>query len=280
VAGPIVLLTDFGLADAYVGTMKGVILSICPATAIVDLSHGVVPQDVAGGARLLATRYRYFPAESIFVAVVDPGVGSARRAIALKTPHGTFVAPDNGLVTGVLRDVGLPVPRAGGKVPLGPGIVAAETIDWLGVALTNRDFFLPEVSGTFHGRDVFAPVAAHLATGVPLASLGSPVRDLVVLPSPEARREGNVVTGEVVAVDHFGNAITSIPASLLDGLAQPVVVAEGHEITGIVHHYAERPGPLALIGSDGHLEVAVNGGSAAKTLGLKVGDRVVAREGG
>lgn len=258
--------------------MKGVILGICPEATIVDLSHGVAPQDVAGGARLLESSYRYFPAESIFVAVVDPGVGSTRRAIALKTPSATFVAPDNGLLAGVLRDAGLSIPPDGGAVSLDAS-GAPRPEDVFGVVLANPTYFLPNVSATFHGRDVFAPVAAHLARGVPLAFLGPALHEIVTLPSNEARREGDVVKGEIVAVDHFGNAITNIPESLLDGLTRPVVVVRGHTIAGIANHYAESPGLLALVGSGGYLEIAVNGGSAAKELGMTLRDRVLVREG-
>lgn len=275
-SGPVVLLTDFGLVDAYVGIMKGVILTINPGVTLVDLGHGVLPQDVAAGARLLASSYRYFPADSIFVAVVDPGVGSDRRAIAVKTPHGTFVAPDNGLVTPILGDFGVSLPPAGGTASLGPPN-APKVADVSAVALVNPSYFLSPVSATFHGRDVFAPVAAHLSRGVPLASFGPPSGELVVLPSrtPESR-EGDVV-GEVVAIDHFGNAITNIPGSLLDDPTRTVVIVGDQEIVGVCHHYAERSGLLALVGSNGYLEVAVNGGSAA-ARGISVGDRVVVRQ--
>lgn len=274
-SGPIVLLTDFGLSDAYVGTMKGVILGINPAATIVDLSHGVPPQDVGAGAFLLGSSYRYFPPASIFVAVVDPGVGGARRAIALKTPGGTFVAPDNGLLTPIVRDFGISGPARHGRASLAPRGVPPGEVEVYGVELTNSEYLLPRVSATFHGRDIFAPVAAHLSRGIPLAFFGPALHELVVRPEPKvARRDGEIV-GEIVFVDRFGNAITNLTPEDLAGLATPVVKVAGHEIAGVSHHYAEREGPLALIGSNGHLEIAVNGGNAAKQLGLKAGDRVV-----
>ncbi|HEX5414625.1 MAG TPA: SAM-dependent chlorinase/fluorinase, partial [Chloroflexota bacterium] len=183
---PVVLLTDFGLTDPYVGVMKGVILGINPAARLVDLTHAVPPQDLAVGARLLAESYRYFPPEAIFVAVVDPGVGSARRGIALRTPHGRFVGPDNGLFGDVLADQGETLPPEGGRVSLRGGAVQA-------VVLENSAYFLPRVSATFHGRDVFAPVAAHLSLGVPLGALGPATESLIVLPeAPVEIRPGEV----------------------------------------------------------------------------------------
>lgn len=276
-SGPVVLLTDFGLVDAYVGIMKGVILTINPEVTLVDLSHAVPPQDVAAGAWLLASSYRYFPADSIFVAVVDPGVGSSRRAVAVKTSRGTFVAPDNGLLTPILGDFGVSFPRAGGVARLEPTRDAPEGTAISAVALANAGYFLSPVSATFHGRDVFAPVAAHLSRGVPLASFGPPLDELVVLPGRTLESRTGEIVGEVVTIDHFGNAITNIPGSLLDDPARTVVSVAGQEIVGVSHHYAERPGLLALVGSAGCLEVAVNGGSAA-ALGIGVGDRVAVRQ--
>jgi S-adenosylmethionine hydrolase len=272
VVGPIVLLTDFGLADAYVGIMKGVILRVNPEATVIDLCHQVSPQDVEGGALLLAESYRYFPESSIFVAVVDPGVGSERKAIGLSTPAGTFLGPDNGVLGFVARDFGV-VPSASG----GRAVFAGSSI--AGAILSNPRYFLPRVSATFHGRDVFAPVAAHLAAGVSLATLGPPLTDLAILPSPTAERQAGRVVGHVRHVDRFGNAITDVTPSDLAGLAAPVVEVAGQRIAGLSHHYAERSGLLALLGSSDRLEIAVNGGSAAATLGLNVGDPVVVREG-
>ncbi|MGH2461792.1 MAG: SAM hydrolase/SAM-dependent halogenase family protein [Chloroflexota bacterium] len=269
--GPIVLLTDFGLADAYVGIMKGVILRIAPRATIVDLCHQVAPQGIAEGAFLLATSYRFFDPSSIFVAVVDPGVGSARRPIALRTPHGTFVGPDNGLFGPIAEAFGA---RATAEV----GRLCLKGSRAEGVSLTNDRYFLPEVSATFHGRDVFAPVGARLFLGVPLAALGPGLADLIALPiaGPE-RRDGELI-GHVVHVDRFGNLITDLTGADLRQLARPVLRIAGQRIAGISHHYAERAGLLALIGSSGHLEIAQAGGSAAAALGLGVAAEVIVRE--
>ena len=270
VAGLIVLLTDFGLDDTYVGTMKGVILQINPRASTVDLCHQVAPQNVAAGAFLLATSYRYFAPDAIFVAVVDPGVGSERRAIALKTPHGTFVGPDNGLLGWVARDFGV-------AVPPDRGVARLTGSDVSGVVLSNASFFLPTISATFHGRDVFAPVAAHLSLGTPLSALGTPLADLVVLPTRRLERMNGAVVGQVVYIDRFGNAITDVSSSDLVGIEHPTIEVAGERIDGISHHYAERTGLLALVSSSDRLEIALHGGSAAARLGLRPGDPVVVR---
>jgi S-adenosylmethionine hydrolase len=250
--------------------MKGVILGINPSARIVDLSHAVPPQDVATGARLLAESYRYFPPDAIFVAVVDPGVGSARRGIALQTPHGRFVGPDNGLFGAVLGDLGLTLPPEGGPVSLRGHAIQATILE-------NLAYFLPRVSATFHGRDVFAPVAAHLSLGVPLGALGPATESLIVLPgSPVEIRPGEI-RGRVTRVDHFGNAITNITSRDLASIASPIVEVAGTRIFGLSGHYAQRNGLLALIGSGGFLEIALNGGDAAAALGVGPGDPVVVR---
>jgi len=268
---PIVLLTDFGLVDSYVGVMKGVILSINPVARIVDLSHAIAPQDVAAGARMLAESYRYFPAEAIFVGVVDPDVGSARRGVALRTPRGRFVGPDNGLFSDVLDDLGLVLPRGGGRLASRHPSVEAVTLE-------NPVYFLPQVSRTFHGRDIFAPVAAHLSLGVPLGALGPSTEDLVGLARPAVEIRPDEVRGRVVQIDRFGNAITDIRSRHLTGIRAPVVLAAGQRIIGISSHYAEQVGLLALIGSSDHLEIALNGGDAATALGLRREDPIVVRE--
>ena len=270
--GPIVLTTDFGLEDGYVGVMKGVILGISPRAQIVDLSHQVRPQDVPDAAFLLWTSYRYFPAGSIHVVVVDPGVGGERRAIAVQTPAATFVAPDNGVLSRVLQDHGLEAPEPGRWPIAGATQVTA-------VELTNSRYWRPEVSATFHGRDVFAPVAAHLSLGVSLADLGQPTDELYLLPTPAPLRRGGEVVGRVTHVDHFGNLVTNLrPADVLP--LQPVELEVGGEVVrGLRRFYAEAEGLGALVGSAGLVEIALTGGSAAKALGAGVGDEVVARRG-
>ncbi|HLH72157.1 MAG TPA: SAM-dependent chlorinase/fluorinase [Chloroflexota bacterium] len=270
-AGPIVLLTDFGERDGYVGTMKGVILRINPSVTIVDLSHTIPPQDVTDGAFVLGTSYRYFPAGSIFVAVVDPGVGSERRAIALSAGAYTFVGPDNGLFTLVLADFAVPTPDGGGLASLMGTPVT-------GVVLEKSEYFLPTVSATFHGRDVFAPVAAHHSLGVPLAAFGPPLTEVVSLPSQRPRWENGALSGQVIHVDRFGNAITNITRAELARLTLPVVEVVGLQIVGLQHQYAGASGLLALIGSSDRLEIALNGGNAAVEFGLAVGTPVVVEE--
>ena len=255
----ITLTTDFGLADGYVGTMKGVILGIDSTATIVDISHDITPQDVREGAYTLYAAYPYFPQDTIHVVVVDPGVGSERRAIALRTPQATFVAPDNGVLSYV---------------------VAGERVEEI-VHLTNPRYHLSPVSRTFHGRDIFAPAAAHLARGIPLAELGEPLTEIITfpLPRPQLRPDGTIV-GQVIHVDRFGNLITSITATDLADhplLREGVIKIKGQSIRGIANNYAEgTPGKLlALIGSSSHLEIAASGGSASQTLAAKVGDEVL-----
>ncbi|MBN1966851.1 MAG: SAM-dependent chlorinase/fluorinase [Anaerolineae bacterium] len=273
---PIILLTDFGTLDAYVGTMKGVILRTCwpDAPPLIDLTHEVAPQDVRGAAFVLWTAYRYFPPQSVFIVVVDPGVGSARRGMAVETPLGRFVAPDNGVLSEVLAEVG----------------------SWRAVALDPAIVGLPGgLSKTFHGRDLFAPAAARLACGASLDSLGPPLESPVRLEPPRLEIDQRTITGEIIHIDHFGNAVTSI--ALLtwraDGkltlqpryaAADPfsfapdavTVQTAGQTFGRIAMTYSDVPPRAAtpLIGSSGHLEIGVNQGGAASTLGLHRGDRI------
>ena len=252
----VTLITDFGLADGYVGAMKGVILSINPTATVIDISHDIAPQDVRGAAYVIYTAYPHFPPGTVHVVVVDPGVGSERRAIALQTPRARFVAPDNGVLTYV---------------------VAYDTVEEV-VSLTNPRYWLPQVSHTFHGRDIFAPVAAHLAKGVPLDELGEPLDEIVTfdLPQPHRRPDGALV-GQVIHIDRFSNLITSIKSADLTDAARAVVEVRGRRIAGIRRTYAEvgRGELVAYVGSAGHLEIALREGHAARTLEAKVGDEVV-----
>ena len=252
----ITLLTDFGSADVFVGVMKGVILGMAPQVHVVDLTHEVPPQAVAVAAFLLETAWREFPPGTIHLVVVDPGVGSSRRPLAAEGPHGRFVAPDNGVLS--------PILQAGEATALH--------------ALTRPEFFRQPVSRTFHGRDIFAPVAAHLANGVSLAALGPPVSDPVRLdlPRPESLPDGGA-TGQVLHVDRFGNLITNLPEVLFAAeRGVPVVAVAGRLIRGLADSYAQVPAgrPGAIVGSAGTLEVFVPGGSAAATLGVTRGAAV------
>jgi hypothetical protein len=260
-ARPVVaLLTDFGTHDHYAGTMKGVVLGVCPEATLVDISHDVTPHDVVGAALELAASYRYFPAGTIFLVVVDPGVGSVRRGLAAEAGDYRFVAPDNGVLTAVLAEVR---PKAL-------------------VELTERQYARPTVSRTFEGRDRFAPAAGWLAKGVRLAALGRPLADYhrLVIPSPEALADA--IEGTVLRVDRFGNLITNIDRKAFDRLAQggAVEIRAGETSIGrLVSTYAEIAGGevAALFGSSDRLEVAANAESAADRLGLARGARVLVR---
>jgi S-adenosylmethionine hydrolase len=241
------LLTDFGTADGYVGAMKGVLLSICSDVHIVDLTHEILAGDVRAGAFALVTSAPLFPRGTIHVAVVDPGVGTARRALLVEAGGAFFVGPDNGIVS-----LAAPVPR---------------TV-W---SLDRAEWFRQPTSTTFHGRDVFAPVAAHLAGGVAPERLGTRVDGMLELRVPTAERRGDDVSGEVVHVDRFGNVITSLHARDLRGTepARVVEIGERRERIPLLATYGSAPAGtlLALVGSSGYVEIAVSSGSARDALG-------------
>ena len=252
------LTTDFGLQDGYVAAMKGVILGIAPEVALVDLSHEVPPHDVMAGAFLLRQAAFHFPPGTVHLAVVDPGVGTDRRAVALRYRDQLFVGPDNGLFALVLE----------GDAP--QGLV---TLDRPEIWRT------PSPSHTFHGRDVFAPAAAHLAAGTPLDAVGSPLPELKRLhwAMPIADEQG--VQGWVVHVDHFGNCVTNIQRSLLEEHRQgrPLkCIARGTILHGLhdTYGHVSEGDPLLLYGSDDSLEIAVRNGNASGLLGIRRGDPV------
>jgi S-adenosylmethionine hydrolase len=245
----IALVTDFGLRDHYAGTMKAVVLGICPDVTFVDISHDIPPHDVMAGALELAAAYQYFPAGTIFLVVVDPGVGSGRRGIAAEAGDYRFVAPDNGVLSVVFDE------RPPKRI----------------VELTDRRYARPTISRTFEGRDRFAPAAAWLAKGIALTALGRSAGETVRLAIPAARVDGDALVGEVVRVDRFGNLVTNIGRALLDRFAADAdVEIDGHRIGRLVSTYADvEPGGLcALVGSSDYLEVAIHGASAAAALRL------------
>ncbi len=257
----ITLTTDFGISDAYVGVMKGVILGINPNVQIVDITHAVPPQDIHEAAFLIHSMYPYFPEGTIHTVVVDPGVGSDRRAIVCQTDRASFVCPDNGILTYLLQEI-----ENGDEQPTRV------------VEIENEDYFLPAVSNTFHGRDIFAPVAAHLSLAVPLENIGPPVQNLVRLPIPMFYVSEHKLTGQIIKIDRFGNAITNIPEDALPTNMSTYEIRIGQTyLTRINRAYAESEVGelLAIIGSFGMLEIAVNGGSAVERLGLKRGDAVI-----
>jgi S-adenosylmethionine hydrolase len=261
VRNPVVaLLTDFGLRDHYVGAMKGVVLSVCPQATLVDITHHIPVHDVLAGALELAAAYRYFPPGTVFLAVVDPGVGTARRAIAAGAGGYHFVGPDNGVLSLAVADA-----------------TAGHTS--LVVELRERKYARPTMSHTFEGRDRFAPAAGWLARGVELRAFGPPVVDATILTVPGATTTRDTIEGQVIRVDHFGNLITNIDERMLPAATDVRVAIASREIAGTVRTYADvRAGELcALLGSTGHLEIAVRGGSAAHALSAGRGDRVTVR---
>lgn len=260
----ITLLTDFGLQDTYVGQMKGVIFGINPSAVVVDLTHAIPPQQILEGSLSLANSIAVFPPGTIHVAVVDPGVGTSRRAIAAEIGPYKFVCPDNGLLTLVLRKNSLH--RA--------------------VELDDSRWWRPNVSPTFHGRDVFAPVAAALSLGRPLSELGSPISTpLVELSWPEVQREAGdrsgTLRGQIMAVDHFGNLITNISRSAIKGrdLASLEVDCRGRTLPAVKSCYGDcaEGECIALFGSSEWLEIAIVNGNAQGTLQAGVGEPVTVR---
>lgn len=257
----VALLTDFGTADGYVGVMKAVILGIARGVPLVDLSHDVPPQDIRSGAWILHTCWRYLPADAVCIAIVDPGVGTARRPVAFAAGGRYFVGPDNGIF----------------------GYVLSASPATAAVLLDNARYHLPAPSATFHGRDIFAPAAAHLAAGVPLETLGAYLDPTTLLatplPQPEPGPDG--LRGHVVHVDRFGNLITDFgPEVAADLLRDPRLRLQigATEITARATTFAAGPAdaPFALPDSSGHLAIAVRGGSAAAHLAVGVGASVLA----
>jgi hypothetical protein len=258
----IALLSDFGTQNHYTGTMKGVILGICPDAALVDVTHDVSAHDVLSGALELAAAYRYFPAGTIFLVVVDPGVGSARRGLVAEAGDYRFVAPDNGVLTAVFRET--PPRRI--------------------VELTERRYARPTVSRTFEGRDRFAPAAAWLAKGIQLPAFGRPVSDYRRLEIPVPGVTDRSIDGTVMRVDRFGNLVTNIDRRAFEQLAQGAgvqIAAGGRPVARLVATYADiQPGEVcALFGSTDHLELAASAESAAERLTLGRGAAVTVTRG-
>ena len=257
----IALLTDFGVSDGFVGAMKGVIAGITPDAQIIDITHNVPPQNVLTGAWILASVYRYFPKNTIYVCVVDPGVGSVRGAIAVHAGNWFLVGPDNGLFSFVL----------------------AEQTVYAAVVLSNSAYHLPQVSPTFHGRDIFAPVAAYLARGLPgtFHELGTPI-DPTTLQRLEvvlATRRGTEIDAQIVHIDTFGNLITSIPLTMVPELftapqVRIVIPKEGVVVEKRRRFFADGPAdgqPFIYADSSGYVGIAVRNGNAAKMLGVGLG---------
>ncbi len=262
----ITLTTDFGTRDAYVASMKGILLTLCPSATLVDISHEIPPQDIQAGAYVLSQACGWFPPGAIHLAVVDPGVGGARRALAVRTERFTFIGPDNGLLS-----------RA----------CARERV-LEAVQIADRRYALPEISRTFHGRDIFAPAAAHIAQGVPLSALGPPAPDWAQLPDLGPAVSGHTMTGSVIHIDRFGNAVTNVTEPdfrAFVGADSFEITVRSLTLTALSDSYDTVPpgAPLAIFGTDGELEaleVSVNGGDASAAFGIQRGDvlRIVKKE--
>jgi len=249
---PIAFLTDFGTRDYFVGSMKGVILGINRKATVIDITHEIEPHNIREAAFTLAACWRDFPEGTIFVCVIDPGVGSSRRAIAGEIEGRKFVCPDNGL--------------------LGRLIDEAASIH----ELTNAKYFRQDASNTFHGRDIFAPVAAYLSLGVPLEEFGPKISDPLIVSFAKPYVSGGDLHGEVIHIDRFGNAVTNLsPGMLQEG---SVITVNGVDILQWMQNYAQADAdePFLIIGSAGFIEISVNGSSAAVHVPLRIGDKVIA----
>jgi len=251
----VTLTTDFGLTDPFVGVMKGVIARAAPGVTIIDVTHGIPPQDVLAGALVLEQALPYFPAGTVHVAVVDPGVGTDRPALCIELHTGVLLGPDNGVLS-------LAAP---------PGAIRRI------VHCTEERFFLSPRSTTFHGRDVFAPLAAALASGTGVAALGAEVGDMERLEVPAPVQHGGVIRGEVIYIDHFGNLVTNVREQMLAGLRRVRIGIRDARVAGVSGSYAAAPAgaPVAVVNSWGLLEIAVRDGSARERLGAGIGEPVV-----
>ena len=267
----ITLTTDFGLADAYVAAMKGVILGINPDARLVDICHTIRPQNIPQAAFILSTAYQFFPEKTVHLVVVDPGVGTERRAVILRTPSADFIAPDNGVLSYIIE-----------HYAKGPSESKTDpqqrelTPEVSAVVITSPKFWRSPLSPTFHGRDIFAPVAARLSLGMAPTEFGEQTTWLTLLPALHPRRapDGSLV-GCILHIDNFGNLITNIRKADLPQLHDKITIEIGNQtIQGLSRTYAEGNELLALIGSSGYLEVSVRQGSARDFLNVDVGDEV------
>ena len=252
----ITLMTDFGLQDPFAGIVKGVIFGINPQVEVIDLTHGVPAQNIMAGALILRHSTAYFPRGTIYVAVVDPGVGGGRKPVLIECAGSYFIGPDNGVLSLAIGD---------GK----PGYIAE---------LSNPAYHLQPTSSTFHGRDIFAPVAAHLSLGVPPRSLGGSLETFFQLALPKPIRTANEINGEIIYIDRFGNLFTNIEERDLTGLADPriEVFLGAVRVSGPASNYAAASAGdfVAIVNSWGLLEIAVYRGNAQQASGAKIGDKV------
>ncbi len=251
------MLTDFGIKDGFVGTMKGVILGINPSAKIVDISHDISPQNIMEASYVLKSSSPYFPAGTIFLVVIDPGVGSNRKAIIVKTSHFTYIGPDNGVLSGIYNQ-------------------AEDDI----IEITNKAYLLPDISNTFHGRDIFAPVAAYLSTGISPYLTGMKIDNITCINNINPLIDNkNTVIGTIIYTDRFGNLITNLSENFFhkNRIDCKNINIKGNIINGLSNSYSEkRPGELlAIKGSSGYIEIAVNQGNAGKLLQAGTNDTVI-----
>lgn len=254
----ITLLTDFGMRDGYTGVMRGVIYGIAPEAQIADITHTIRPQNVLEGSLIWKRAYTYFPEGTVHVGVVDPGVGTARRPIAARIGNYFFVCPDNGLLTPILEEA----EQNGQPVEI--------------VHLNKPRYWLPTVSNVFHGRDIFSPAAAHIANGVPLTDLGTPIDDALRMEMPRPEVTAHGWSGQVISIDHFGNLRTNLLRSLLGDATDLRVRIAGNEIKGLSQTFGDQPegALIALFDSDNDLAVSIVGGNAAREIGAEIGTPV------
>jgi len=247
----ITLLTDFGYQDGFVGTMKGVLLSINPAVQIIDIAHDLSPGDINSGAFVLAHTYSYFPAKTINVVIVDPGVGSDRRALCVQTDNYYFVAPDNGVLKWIFKD----------------------NPDANVVELSQKKYFLENISNTFHGRDIFAPVAAYLSKGINISQFGNIIKDYNKGTLPKYIIAKNKILGEIIHIDRFGNLISNISAKDFSRDKIERIKLPRHILYTINNSYNQLPDkqPFAITGSHGSIEIAIYDNNAANVLNYKIG---------
>ena len=267
-SGIVTLTTDFGIDDPYIGILKGVILSVSPSANIVDIKHSIVPQNIAEASFVIGNSYRFFPKNTLHTVIVDPTVGSSRRLVILETQNGTFIAPDNGLLSHVLEDHGeLTLIDNDNSVTVPSNCKAY----WV----NEREYWLSSISSTFHGRDIIAPVVGHLLSGVAPSKVGESINVLHYTPRSKPLLGKDRITGTIVYSDRFGNLISDIPVALLSSMTYPSFQIGERHITGFYKYYSEGHALIGLIGSFNTLEIAFVNGNASEVTGAKVGDRIV-----
>ncbi len=266
----ITITTDFGLSDGYIAAVKGVILSINSKANLVDIAHNIPPQNIEHAAFILNSAYKFFPKDTIHIVVVDPGVGTDRKALLLVTPNGKFIGPDNGVLSHVLIENGIVLPS--NKEFLEPVIIKAP-LNCEVYELSNPNYWLEIVSNTFHGRDIFAPTAAHLSLGIPPTVLGKSIDNMVCLNIPNPIIKDNRLVGHVIHVDHFGNLITNIKGDYLIN-KNPIIEIKNSSIQGLSKSYSDEGEIIAIIGSSGLLEISSTNTSASARLNIGLGEEL------